>query len=98
MRALVRDHGDCARHSKWGHPAWAHPSGTILSTTSDHAKHANSAFTPSTREAFDTDLSDVATGKRTVKLPYGGLAPTGLLRMIAYHVREHEDDGVHCSG
>ncbi|GAB1639888.1 iron chaperone [Krasilnikovia sp. MM14-A1259] len=80
---------------KWGHPAWVHPSGTILFVVSGHAKHANFTFTPSTREAFDSELGDVETGKGTVKLPYGSPPPADLLRrMIAYRVREHEDDGV----
>jgi uncharacterized protein YdhG (YjbR/CyaY superfamily) len=80
---------------KWGYPAWVHPSGTILFMISGHAKHAGVAFTPSTREEFDEDLADMATGKGTVKLPYGQPVPVGLLRrMIAFRVREHEDDGV----
>jgi hypothetical protein len=34
-------------------------------------------------------------GQATVKLPYGRPAPIDLLRrMIAFRVREHEDDGV----
>lgn len=80
---------------KWGCPAWVHPSGTILFMVSGHARHANITFTPSTREAFDADLVDLATGKGTVKLPYGQPVPGDLLRrMIAFRVREHEDHGV----
>jgi uncharacterized protein YdhG (YjbR/CyaY superfamily) len=80
---------------KWGYPAWVHASGTILFMISGHAKHAGVAFTPSTREAFDDDLTDMATGKGTVKIPYGQPVPTDLLRrMIAFRVREHENDGV----
>jgi uncharacterized protein YdhG (YjbR/CyaY superfamily) len=80
---------------KWGYPAWVHASGTILFMVSGHAKHASVAFTPSTREAFDAELAGFATGKGTVKLPYGQPVPGDLLRrMIAYRVREHEDDGV----
>ncbi|MEV6757094.1 DUF1801 domain-containing protein [Streptomyces sp. NPDC051214] len=96
LRALVRETVPEATEAiKWGHPAWVHPSGTILFVISGHAKHVNFAFTPSTREAFDVDLSDIATGKGTVKLPYGSPVPADLLRrMIVYRVREHEDDGV----
>jgi uncharacterized protein YdhG (YjbR/CyaY superfamily) len=80
---------------KWGAPAWVHPSGTILFMVSGHAKHANVAFTPSTREAFDADLTDFDTGKGTVKLRYGQRVPVDLLRrMIAFRLREHENDGV----
>jgi uncharacterized protein YdhG (YjbR/CyaY superfamily) len=80
---------------KWGYPAWVHPSGTILFMVSGHARHASVTFTPSTREAFDADLAGLATGKGTVKLPYGEPVPVDLLRrMIAFRVHEHEDDGV----
>ncbi|OQQ13352.1 hypothetical protein B0675_37815 [Streptomyces sp. M41(2017)] len=80
---------------KWGHPAWVHPSGTILFVISGHAKHANFTFTPSTRDAFDAELDGFETGKGSVKLPYDTAVPTDLLRrLIAYRVREHEEDGV----
>jgi uncharacterized protein YdhG (YjbR/CyaY superfamily) len=80
---------------KWGHPAWVHQSGTILFMVSGHARHASVAFTPSTREAFATDLANLATGKSTVKFPYEQPVPADLLRrMIAFRVREHEEDGV----
>jgi uncharacterized protein YdhG (YjbR/CyaY superfamily) len=81
---------------KWRHPAWLHHrTGTILFMISGHARHANIAFTPSTREAFDADLAGFETGKGTVKLPYGEPLPADLLRrMVAFRVREHEDDGV----
>ncbi|MEO3751929.1 DUF1801 domain-containing protein [Streptomyces sp. B6B3] len=79
----------------WGHPAWVHPSGTILFTVNGYTKHANVVFTPSTREAFDADLTGFATGKGSVKLPYGQPVPDELLReMMAFRVREHENDGV----
>ncbi|NGO80252.1 DUF1801 domain-containing protein [Streptomyces sp. YC504] len=80
---------------KWGHPAWVHPSGTILFALSGHKQHANVVFTPSTREAFDAELTPFETGKGSVKLPYGEPVPAELLgRMMAYRVREHEVDGV----
>lgn len=86
---------DASEAVKWGSPAWVHPSGTILFVFSGHAKHVNFAFTPSTKDAFEADLADFDTGKGTVKLRYGQPVPADLLRrMIAYRVREHEDDGV----
>ena len=96
LRALAHEEvPEASEAIKWGHPAWVHPSGTILFAVSGHAKHANAVFTPSTREAFDADLADFTTGKGSVKLPYGRPVPAGLLRrMIAFRVREHEDDGV----
>lgn len=98
LRALAREAVPAASEAiKWGSPAWVHSSGTILFVVSGHAKHANIVFTPSTREAFDADLdlAGFATGKGSVKLPYGRPIPGDLLRrMIAFRVREHEDDGV----
>ncbi len=96
LRALADEAvPDASEAIKWGQPAWVHPSGTILFMLSDHAKHANFAFTPSTREAFDADLAGFATGKGSVKLPYTQPVPADLLRrMIAFRVREHEEDGV----
>jgi uncharacterized protein YdhG (YjbR/CyaY superfamily) len=96
LRALAREAVPGASEAiKWGNPAWVHPSGTILFVISGHAKHANVVFTPSAREAFDADLTDFATGKGSVKLPYGRPVPGDLLRrMIAFRVREHEDEGV----
>jgi uncharacterized protein YdhG (YjbR/CyaY superfamily) len=96
LRALARAAVPAASEAiKWGHPAWVHPSGTILFVVSGHAEHANIVFTPSTREAFDADLADFATGKGSIKLPYGQPIPDDLLRrMIAFRVREHEDHGV----
>ncbi len=41
------------------------------------------------------DLGGFAHGKGTVKIPYGEPVPADLLRrMIAFRVREHEEDGV----
>lgn len=80
---------------KWGNAAWVHPSETILFVIAGYAKHANFTFTPSTREAFHAELTGFATGKGSVKLPYTQPPPVELLRrMIAYRVREHEEDGV----
>lgn len=80
---------------KWGSPAWIHASGTILFIVDGFKRHANVVFTPSTREAFDEDLVNVQTGKGSVKLPYAETVDRTLLeRMIAYRIREYEQDGV----
>lgn len=96
VRALVAEAvPEASEAIKWGHPAWVHPSGTILFMVSGHTEHANFAFTPSTRAAFDADLAGCAIGKGSVKLPYVQPVPGDLLRrMIAFRVREHEEDGV----
>lgn len=97
LRALARQAvPEAIEAIKWGHPAWVHPtSGTILFMVSGHAKHANIVFTPTTREAFDAELAVFATGKGSIKLPYGQPVPGDLLtQMIAFRVREHENDGV----
>lgn len=96
LRALANDAApDTSETIKWGQPAWLHTSGTILFMISGHTHHANFAFTPSTREAFDTDLTPFATGKGSVQLPYTHPIPADLLhRMITFRIREHEEDGV----
>lgn len=78
-----------------GLPSVGAPVRDDLFMISGHAKHASVAFTPSTREAFAADLADLATGKRTVKLPYDQPVPVDLIRqMMSFRVREHEDHGV----
>jgi len=96
LRNLSRNAAPQATEAlKWSHPALVHPAGTILFVYSAHKQHANVTFTPSTREAFAEELADFDTGKGSVKLPYGAPVPTQLLeRMVAYRVREFEDDGV----
>ena len=80
---------------KWGSPAWIHRSGTILFIIDGFKDHANIVFTPSTREAFDDALVNLHTGKGSVRLPYTDPIDRQLLeRMIAYRIREHEQDGV----
>ena len=96
LRALAREAVPDADESiRWGNPVYLHPSGTILFALSAHRSHANVTFTPSTREAFTEELVEHETGKGSIKLPYTDSVPADLLRrMIAFRVREHEDDGV----
>lgn len=80
---------------KWGSPAWIHASGTILFIVDGFKHHANVVFTPSTRQAFDDELATFQTGKGSVKIPYTEAVPRRLLqRMVAYRIREHEQDGI----
>lgn len=96
LRALARAAAPEATETlKWGAPAYVHRSGVILFVVSGHKAHANVVFTPTTRQAFDDELTEYETGKGSVKLPYDGTVPTDLLtRMIHYRTREHEVDGV----
>ena len=96
LRALSREVvPDAVEQIKWGHPAYVHPDGVILFMFSGHKAHASVAFTPSTRAAFEAELTQYRTGKGTVALPYGTPPPRRLLiRMIKHRVREHEHDGV----
>jgi uncharacterized protein YdhG (YjbR/CyaY superfamily) len=96
LRTLAREAAPEAGEAlKWGSPALLHPSGMILLICSAHRRHANFTVTPSTREAFTEDLTGFETGKGSVKLPYDVPVPAALLRrMIAYRLREYEEDGV----
>ena len=96
LRALSREVvPDAVEQIKWGHPAYVHPDGVILFMFSGHKTHASVAFTPTTRAAFDAELTDYRTGKGTIALPYDSTPPRPLLtKMIKYRIREHEDDGV----
>lgn len=102
-RALLNERRDLSREAapdaveqiKWGHPAYVHSDGVILFMFSGHKAHASVAFTPSTRAAFEAELTQYRTGKGTVALPYDTPPPRPLLtRMVMYRVREHEHDGV----
>jgi uncharacterized protein YdhG (YjbR/CyaY superfamily) len=96
LRTLSREAAPNANEAiKWGYPAYVHAKGVILFMFSGHKNHVSVAFTPSTRTAFDDELTRYETGKGTVSLPYGDPVPSDLLRrMIAYRIREFENDGV----
>lgn len=94
LRELCRAEAPTAAESlKWGNPAYS--LGAILFMFAGYSKHANFAFTPSTKDAFAHRLGDFETGKGTIKLPYDRDIPTELLtEMIAHRIREFEVDGV----
>ncbi|WP_313822172.1 DUF1801 domain-containing protein [Citricoccus sp.] len=96
LRALARSATPATTEAlKWGTPAFLHPSGTILFIISGHQRHSNVVFTPSIREAFEDELSDVETGKGSVKIPHSDPVPRELLRrMMQARWREFEDHGV----
>lgn len=96
LRELIREELPQSTEAlRWSAPATLHPSGMILLICSAHRAHANVTFTPSTREAFAEELTELETGKGSVKLRYGQPVPAGLLRrMIAFRLREYEKGGV----
>lgn len=78
---------------KWSHPAYSQ--GTILFAFAGFARHANFYCTPSTIRAFAEELSALTTGKSSVQFPYGKPLAANLLgKMIAYRIREYEEDGI----
>ncbi len=96
LRALISANApQLDEHLKWGAPAYVHPDGVIMLMTSAHKQHANIVFTPSTREAFVSELAAYATGKGSVKLGYEEAVPADLLaQIIRYRLREYEDHGI----
>lgn len=94
LRVLALDNApEAVEEIKWGHPAYS--AGTILFVFSGHGKHANIVFTPSTLTSFAHELDGYGTGKGSVRLPYGEPIPQEVLaRMIAYRVREYEEEGI----
>ena len=96
LRALSRHAAPGTSEAlKWGHPATIHADGVILFVFGAHKNHANFSFTPSTLEAFAERWAGYTTGKGRIALPYGKPVPSELLEeMIAYRIREYEQDGV----
>lgn len=80
---------------KWSSPAFIHPDGVIMLVTSAHKTHINVVFTPSTREHFAQDLTDIPSGKGSLKFGFDDELPNDLLRsMIVYRIAEYEQDGI----
>lgn len=94
LRELCRAEAPTAAESlKWGNPAYSLD--TILFMFAGYSKHANFAFTPSTKDAFAHRLGGFETGKGTIKLYYDREIPTELLtEMIAHRIDEFQVDGV----
>lgn len=86
---------DTKRELKWGAPAAVEKDGMILAVFSGHKHHINFVVTPSTKQAFESELSDYVTGMGSVQLSYEKSIPTDLLkRMLMYRVKEYRDDKV----
>lgn len=96
LRDVVRNSApELTEELKWGSPAYLHPRGVIMLVIAAYNAHANIVFTPSTKDAFALDLAPFATGKGSIKFPYGSNLPTDLLRrMIRFRINEYETGGV----
>lgn len=93
LRELSRTYApEATEELKWGHPVYSMD--VILFVFSGHKHHSNVVFPPSTKEAFEDQLSDFTTGKGSVQIPHSQPVPTELLgEMITYRVREHTEHG-----
>lgn len=80
---------------KWGAPAAVEKDGMILIVFSGHKQHMNFVATPSTKAAFETELSEYVTGKGSVQLSYGKPLPVDLLkRMMTFRAKEYRENNV----
>lgn len=86
---------DTTETLKWNQPAMVEPDGMILVVYAGFKQHMNLVATPSTKQAFDQELTDYETAKGSVKLPYDKPLPADLItRMVQYRAREYRDDRV----
>ncbi len=80
---------------KWGAPAAVENDGMILVVFSGHKQHMNFVVTPSTKQAFEKELSDYTTGKGSVQLSYDKPLPAELLKkMLIYRAKEYRENHV----
>jgi uncharacterized protein YdhG (YjbR/CyaY superfamily) len=80
---------------KWGAPAAVEKDGMILVVFSGHKQHMNFVVTPSTKQAFEKEVSAYSTGKGSVQLSYDKPLPVDLLKkMLIYRAKEYREDNV----
>ena len=96
LRKIVRETlPDTHEELKWGAPAMVEKGGMILVVFSGHKQHMNFVATPSTKEAFKSELTDYVTGKGSVQLEYDKPLPKELIqKMATYRQKEYRDGGV----
>ena len=96
LRKIIRTAlPDTTEVLKWGAPATIDKDGMILIVFSGHKHHMNLVGTPSTREAFESELSSYETGKGSIKLPYDKPLPTKLIKdFVLYRAKEYRESGV----
>lgn len=96
LRKLVRSTlPDTHEMLKWGAPAAVENDGMILAVFSGHKQHMNFVVTPSTKQAFESDLSEYESGKGSIQLAYDKPLPIALLeKMLIYRAEEYRENGV----
>ena len=86
---------DTTESLKWGAPATIDKDGMILIVFSGHKDHMNLVGTPSTKLAFQNELSDYETGKGSIRFPYDKPLPVGLIeKFVIYRAKEYRENGV----
>ena len=96
LRNLVRSTlPDTDEVLKWGAPAAVEKDGMILVVFSGHKQHMNFVATPSTKQAFEKELSAYITGKGSVQLSYDEPLPVKLIKdMMEYRKKEYRENKV----
>lgn len=96
IRTIIRTAlPDTTETLKWGAPAIIEKDGMILIVYSGHKQHMNLVGTPSTKDAFQGELSDYETGKGSVRLAYDKPVPAKLIeRFVQYRAKEYRENGV----
>lgn len=96
IRKIIRSSlPDTTETLKWGAPAIIDKDGMILVVFSGHKQHMNLVGTPSTREAFQDELSGYETGKGSIKLSYDQPLPAKLIeKFVLYRAIEYREKGV----
>jgi uncharacterized protein YdhG (YjbR/CyaY superfamily) len=96
LRTIIRNTlPDTTEALKWGAPATLDADGMILIVFSGHKEHINLVGTPSTRQAFATELAGYTTGKGSVQLAYDKPLPEELIRrFVLYRAKEYREQGV----
>lgn len=80
---------------KWGAPAFVEDDGMILIVFSGHKQHINLVGTPSTKAAFDKELTEYETGKGSFKLYYDKPLPVELIKkFVSFRAKEYRENNV----
>jgi uncharacterized protein YdhG (YjbR/CyaY superfamily) len=96
LRKIIREAlPDTDEALKWGAPATLDKDGMILIVFSGHKEHMNLVGTPSTKAAFENELTEFETGKGSIKLLYDKPLPVELIeKFVSYRANEYRHHGV----